>query len=108
MRLVVLTGASGSGKTAIADAIKVIQPSPADVLHFDEIGVPSSEAMVAGWGTVEAWQRAMTLDWMSRIAARSRQDRPLLFEGQMRLAFVREGLRGGGHRQRTRDLGGLR
>jgi hypothetical protein len=29
---------------------------------------------------------------MARIAAMSGQDRPVLFEGQMRLAFVREGL----------------
>ena len=58
MRLVILTGASGSGKTAIADA----------------------------------WQRAMTLAWMARIAGMSGQERAVLFEGQMRPAFVREGL----------------
>jgi hypothetical protein len=34
----------------------------------------------------------MTLSWMARIAAMSGQYRPVLFEGQMRLAFVGEGL----------------
>jgi len=92
MRLVVLTGASGSGKTAIANAIKIRRPNIAEVLHFDSIGVPSSGAMVAGWGTGEAWQRAMTLAWMARIATMSGHDRPVLFEGQMRLSFVRKGL----------------
>ncbi len=96
MRLVILTGASGSGKTAIAEAIETGHPGLAEVLHFDSIGVPSSEAMVAGWGSGEAWQRAMTVDWMARIAARKSPDRPVLFEGQMRLAFVREGLRSAG------------
>jgi RNase adaptor protein for sRNA GlmZ degradation len=90
MRLVILTGASGSGKTAIADAIKVGHPKLADVLHFDSIGVPSPEAMVAGWGSGEDWQRASTSAWMTRIAAMSDQRRAVLFEGQMRLAFLRE------------------
>ena len=96
MRLVILTGASGSGKTAIADAIKVGWPALANVLHFDSIGVPSSDDMVARWGSGEAWQRAMTLTWMARIARRSQQDRAVLFEGQMRLAFLREALSAAG------------
>jgi hypothetical protein len=96
MRLVVLTGASGSGKTAIADAIRTGWPALADVLHFDRIGVPSPEAMAADWGSGEAWQRAMSLEWMVRIAAMRGQTRPVLFEGQMRLAFLREGLTAAG------------
>jgi ABC-type taurine transport system ATPase subunit len=91
MRLVILTGASGSGKTAIAEAIATGRPDLADVLHFDSIGVPSPEARLA-WGPGGAWQRAMTLNWMQRIAAMHGGHRPVLFEGAMRLAFVREGL----------------
>jgi dephospho-CoA kinase len=87
MPLIVLTGASGSGKTAIAEAIETGRPGLVDVFRFDGIGVPSLEAMVG-----EAWQRATTLDWLARIAALHALDRPVLFEGQMRLAFVREGL----------------
>ena len=45
MRLIILTGASGSGKTAIAKAIRIERPDLAEVLHFDSIGVPSPEAM---------------------------------------------------------------
>jgi dephospho-CoA kinase len=92
MRLVILTGASGSGKTSIADAIKVERPRPAEVLHFDSIGVPPAEAIVTAWGSGEAWQRAMTLAWMARIESMRGQERAVLFEGQMRLAFLREGL----------------
>ena len=90
MRLVILTGASGSGKTAIAEAIKIGHPELADVLHFNSIGVPSPETMVAGWGSGEDWQRASTLAWMTRIASMSDQRRAVLFEGQMRFAFLRE------------------
>jgi hypothetical protein len=86
MRLVILTRASGSGKTAIAEAIAAERPSLAEVLHFDRIGMPSTEEMLAGWGTLEAWQLAMIIEWMSRIAAKREFCRPVLFEGQMRLA----------------------
>jgi hypothetical protein len=92
MSLVILTGASGSGKTAIAEAIEGARPGFADVFRFDRIGVPSPEPMVTGWGSGEAWQRAMTIDWLARIATLRTESRPALFEGQMRLAFVREGL----------------
>jgi hypothetical protein len=92
MRLIILTGASGSGKTAIADTIKTDRPGLAEVLHFDQIGVPPAESMISGWGSTEAWQRAMTVEWMARISEMRGLDRPVLFEGQMRLAFVREGL----------------
>ena len=66
MRLVILTGASGSGKTAITEAIAAERPSVAEVLHFDRIGVPPTEDMLAGWGSLEAWQQAMTFEWMAR------------------------------------------
>jgi hypothetical protein len=92
MPLVVLTGASGSGKTAIAEAIESGRHGFNDIFRFDRIGVPSPEAMVTGWGSGEAWQRAMTVGWLARIATLRTLDRPVLFEGQMRLAFVRVGL----------------
>jgi hypothetical protein len=57
--------------------------------------VPSLEEMTAGWGSGEAWQRTMTLAWIARIA-NSNSTLPVLFEGQMRLAFIREGLEAAG------------
>jgi RNase adaptor protein for sRNA GlmZ degradation len=95
MQLVILSGASGSGKTAIAEAIRIGRPDLAEVLHFDSIGVPSPEARRT-WDPVGGWQRAMTLEWMKRIAAMDVRDRPVLFEGQARLAFIREGLQAAG------------
>ena len=63
MQLVILMGASGSGKTTIAEAIRIRRPDLAEVLHFDSIGVPSPEEGLA-CGPVGAWQRAMSLSWM--------------------------------------------
>jgi energy-coupling factor transporter ATP-binding protein EcfA2 len=92
--LVVLTGASGSGKTAIALELERTHPEYT-VLRFDTIGVPSAEVMATfctGHQPGGAWQRAMTLQWFERIAPILRTGRSVLFEGQMRIAFITEAL----------------
>ena len=94
MPLLIMTGASGSGKTAIAKAIEADRPS-ITVFHFDTIGAPSAEVM-ASFGTGHepggSWQRAMTLKWFERIATLVASGRAVLFEGQMRIAFIQEAL----------------
>ena len=94
MALVIMTGASGSGKTAIAKTIEESHPSFM-VLGFDTIGVPSAEVM-ATFGSDHmpggAWQRAMTFRWLERIAPMLAEGKIVLFEGQMRIAFIREAL----------------
>ena len=92
--LVVLTGASGGGKTAIARAIETVHPE-FTVFRFDTIGVPSAEAMAtfgAGHQPGGAWQRAMTLEWFKRITPVLKRGGKVLFEGQMRIAFIKEAL----------------
>jgi hypothetical protein len=89
--LVILIGASGSGKTTIARAIRHRYAEEVEVLYFDQIGVPPVEEMVAAYGSGEAWQRAKTLDWMAKLAQLAKSGRRLLFEGQTRLSFLEEG-----------------
>ncbi len=92
--LVVLTGASGCGKTTIALEVERQYPEY-DVFRFDTIGVPPAEVMEAfgeGHQPGGAWQRAMTLEWFERIAPLVNRGRHVLFEGQMRLAFILEAL----------------
>ena len=94
MALVILTGASGSGKTAIAKAIEEEHPS-ITVIRFDTIGVPSAEVMAtfgSGHQPGGAWQRAMTFKWLERIEPMLAEGKTVLFEGQMRIAFIREAL----------------
>jgi hypothetical protein len=94
MPLVIMTGASGSGKTAIAQTIRLAKPS-ITVFGFDSIGVPSAEIMASYGGGHQpggAWQRAMTMEWIKRIAPSVNEGRAVLFEGQMRIAFICEAL----------------
>jgi energy-coupling factor transporter ATP-binding protein EcfA2 len=89
--LVVLIGASGSGKTTIARAVAARCGEAAAVFHFDSIGVPPVEDMIRQHGTGEAWQRAMTIEWMRQLASETEAGLPMLFEGQTRFSFLAEG-----------------
>jgi shikimate kinase len=91
MPLVVLIGASGSGKTTIARAIAHRCPGSVEVFFFDQIGVPSVEQMVAEFGSTEEWQRAKTVEWMVKLAPVAKSGRKVLFEGQTRVSFLADG-----------------
>ena len=92
---VVLTGAAGSGKTTIAQTIEASHPEYT-VFHFDSIGVPSEEIMDSfgpGYQPGGAWQRAMTLQWLGRLAPTLTAGSSVLLEGQIRIAFIEEALK---------------
>src|ERR1700733_15023387 len=92
--IVILIGASGAGKTTLAQGVEKADFS-GETLFFDSIGVPSAEVMASfgvGYQPGGAWQRAMTFHWMERIATIHATGRSILFEGQMRIAFVQEAL----------------
>lgn len=95
-QFVVLIGASGSGKTTIARGIEQRRVRNVDVFYFDRIGVPSVEQMITECGSGEEWQRAKTIEWMTKLAPHSRSGRRLLFEGQTRLSFLQEGAEAAG------------
>lgn len=93
MHLVVLIGASGAGKTAIANAIEHRHGHQVQVFYFDKIGVPSVDRMIAEYGSGEAWQRAKTFEWMAQLAPFCKSGHSVLFEGQTRLSFLAEAAR---------------
>ncbi|MBV9181206.1 MAG: AAA family ATPase [Acidobacteria bacterium] len=93
---VVLTGASGAGKTTIARSMGDLGLPNCEVHFFDSIGVPSVERMYRDYGPGQepggTWQRTMTLEWMRRIRTILDRGTSVVFEGQMRIAFVKEAL----------------
>jgi shikimate kinase len=90
MSLIVLSGASGSGKTTIARAIAARRDRQVDVHFFDSIGVPPVEQMIAEQGSGEGWQRAKTVEWVHRLAPSVLSGRNVLLEGQTRIAFLND------------------
>ena len=89
---VILTGASGSGKTTIARCVQQQHSATHEVIFFDSAGVPPTNQMVSEHGSGESWQRATTRDWMVKIRGLLAAGKPVLFEGQMRIAFILEAL----------------
>lgn len=80
-RLIVLIGASGSGKTAVAERLEQRPPWTGHTHYFDSIGVPSAEEM-ASYGGGEGWQRWASQEWVRRLGD---MHSPLeLLEGQTR------------------------
>jgi ABC-type glutathione transport system ATPase component len=80
MTLVILTGASGSGKTTIARAFSNLYPTLAETCFFDSIGAPTPDEMISEFGSGEEWQRMKTVAWLSEINTRL-ASRAILFEG---------------------------
>lgn len=96
-KLVVLTGASGAGKTTITKRIAAEAPAAIVCLYFDSIGVPSPEQMVAEFGSVEDWQRAKTFEWIERIRKEYlSKGKSVLFDGQTRISFALDACRATG------------
>lgn len=86
--LLIVTGASGAGKTA---AVRLLESRNRPGLHcfyFDSIGVPSMEVMERDYGGGEQWQAAATRRWLSRIAADLEPGCVAILDGQTRPSFV--------------------
>ena len=83
IKLVILTGASASGKTTISKNIAAKAAPIINCLYFDSIGVPSPEQMIAEFGSGENWQRAKTFEWIKRIQEEFlSKGKLVLFDGQ--------------------------
>ena len=87
--LVVVTGASGAGKTTMVEAVEQSAQCDVDVFYFDSIGVPPVDDMIAEFGSTDEWQRAATRKWVNRILESSNKDVAVL-DGQIRLSYIDE------------------
>lgn len=91
--ILVVTGASGAGKTAAVECLQARGRPEIRCHFFDRIGVPSAEVMTRDFGGPEGWQADATYRWIERLAAAT-GDRALVhvLDAQMRPSFVRAAL----------------
>ncbi|KAA3637619.1 MAG: hypothetical protein DWQ02_06445 [Bacteroidetes bacterium] len=86
--IIIITGASGVGKTSVFEKIKTLLPeSDFAFFRFDSIGVPSLEVMIEQFGSPSGWQEAKTYEWMERLA-KEKGNKTIIFEGQMNMDFI--------------------
>lgn len=85
--IIFITGASGSGKTAILKTIEQELQDEISANYFDDIGVPSFDDMIARYGSTEKWQESATHAWIERLTIIT--DKKLVFlEGSFNPEFA--------------------
>lgn len=87
MSIVVVTGASGVGKTETVLRLESRGLVWLRCFHFDSIGVPALGAMERV-GDSERWQADATRRWMQELAAADDDGVVSLLEGQTRPSFA--------------------
>lgn len=91
-KIVIMTGASGVGKTSVFEKIQSILPEKDFAFfRFDNIGVPSLTVMIEQFGSPSGWQEAKTYEWME-ILAKEKGKKTIIFEGQMNMDFIQGAL----------------
>jgi hypothetical protein len=86
--VLVVTGASGSGKTAAVQALDAHGIPGIRCFFFDSIGVPTAEVMDRDHGGGEQWQAFATGEWLTRLGGLPDEVRLAVLDGQTRPSFV--------------------
>ena len=86
--IVVVTGASGAGKTATVEALHARRLEGVRCFHFDSIGVPTVEVMQRDHGGPERWQAWATHEWLARLADLGDGARVAVLDAQTRPSTV--------------------
>ncbi|HBD7427657.1 TPA: AAA family ATPase [Legionella pneumophila] len=86
--IILITGASGVGKTTLLKEIEQQYPQGSISSHFfDSIGVPTFDDMIKEYGSTEKWQEITTRRWIERLTLI--HDKKLIFlEGQFNPEFA--------------------
>jgi len=92
-QILVVTGASGAGKTAAVRAVEARALPGVCCFYFDSIGVPSMEVMTRDFGGGEKWQAHATARWMARLDALPGDVHVAVLDGQTRPSVVFEAAR---------------
>ena len=85
---VVVTGASGAGKTAAVGVLATRRIAGMECFHFDSIGVPTPEEMARDHGGGEQWQASATRVWLERLDRLPPDVEVAVLDAQTRPSFV--------------------
>ena len=88
--ILIVTGASGSGKTAAVRALETRNLPGVGCYYFDSIGVPEPEVMKRDFGSGEDWQAYATKQWLDRLATNTGDADVHVLDGQVRPSHVVE------------------
>jgi hypothetical protein len=86
--IVVVTGASGAGKTSAVSTLESRKLPGVACFYFDSIGIPTPEAMERDHGGGERWQAEATNAWLARLAALGDGIRVAVLDAQTRPSTV--------------------
>jgi hypothetical protein len=88
MHILVVTGASGAGKTAGVRALEARNLQGVRCFYFDSIGVPTAEEMRREHGGGEQWQAWATRRWLLELDQLDPTVRVAVLDGQTRPSYV--------------------
>ena len=88
--ILVVTGASGAGKTATVEALASRSLPGVQCFYFDSIGVPAPDVMDLDYGGAESWQSWATHEWLTRLALLDGGARVAVLDAQTRPSTVLE------------------
>jgi hypothetical protein len=86
--ILVVTGASGAGKTTAVSSLEARHLSGVQCFYFDSIGVPTAEVMEREHGGPESWQAWATTQWLARLAALGSDTHVAVLDAQTRPSTV--------------------
>jgi len=88
MHILVVTGASGVGKTSAVRALESLEIPGVRCFYFDSIGVPTPQVMQREHGSGEAWQARATQRWLHQLDQLDPTVRVAVLDGQTRPSYV--------------------
>lgn len=86
--ILVITGASGAGKTTAMRALEARGRPRVRCYEFDSIGIPTADVMNRDFGGPEAWQADATKRWIARLVRETVSGHISILDAQTRPTFV--------------------
>jgi hypothetical protein len=95
----VVTGASGVGKTTLVDAVDATRLRGVACYHFDALGVPGPEETARRFGGGQQWREWAMREWAARLARNEDRVAVAVLDAQVPPTLAGAALRAAGMRR---------